>query len=225
MDALNRVLSFCSEGGLSIVWLMRRILKSLLIMGLVGASGAPLVYSGTPVSMEMGYLSTNHDKYSSGFVWGASLRGDNNPTFGVGVRWYDNTISWESEIELGDETVTFWYEETFDVFSISPYAYYNFLKGDSLSGLWLGVGPQLHYVTAEKLFIRERYSQRVRESRLGFGALLRYERRMLMFGEIRLVVEGYYSYMEGTFLKIDNYQPPLEPVNMTGILIGLGYPL
>jgi hypothetical protein len=31
--------------------------------------------------------------------------------------------------------------------------------------------------------------------------------------------------MEGTFEKAGNYQPPLESVNMVGIMLGLGYPL
>jgi hypothetical protein len=204
---------------------MPKTFKLLLIIGLAGAVNAPFVFAETPVSVEFGYLKTNHDKYSSGFVWGASIRGDRRLTLGVSVRWYDNTINWETDIEVGGEFVTFWYEETFSIFSVSPYLYYNLLKENSANALFIGAGPQVHFVTAEKVFIRERYSQSVRESRLGFGALLHYERRMSMFGEIRFIAEAYYSYMEGTFEKIDNYQPPLEPVNMTGILVGLGYPL
>ena len=73
--------------------------------------------------------------------------------------------------------------------------------------------------------MRERFSEQVRESRLGFGGLIRYQRRIEMFDRLFFVAEAYYSYMEGTFLKIDNYQPPLEPVNMTGFVAGLGYPL
>ena len=205
--------------------MMRESLNLLLIIGLLGAFGAPFVYADTPVSVELGYLNTSHDKYSEGFVWGASIRGDRRLTFGVGVRWYDNTISWESEVEIDGENFTFWYEETFAIFSVSTYGYYNLLKDASAGKLFVGAGPQVHFVTAEKLFIRERYSQNVRESRLGFGALLRYERTLSMFGELRFIAEGYYSYMEGTFLKIDNYQPPLESINMTGLLIGFGYPL
>jgi hypothetical protein len=45
-----------------------------------------------------------------------------------------------------------------------------------------------------------------------------------MFGRIHLTAEASYSYMQGTFEKIDNYQPPLEAVNMTYFLIGLSYP-
>lgn len=196
----------------------------LLIIGLVGAVNAPFVFAETPVSVELGFLNTNHDRYAQGFVWGASIRGDRRLTLGVSARWYDNTINWKTDIDIGGEIVTFWYEETFSLFSVSPYLYYNLLKDNTVDALLIGVGPQVHFVNAEKVFIRERYSQSVRESRLGFGALLHYERRVMMFGEIRFIAEAYYSYMEGTFEKVDNYQPPLEPVNMTAILVGLGYP-
>jgi hypothetical protein len=204
---------------------MRRTSKILIFIGLVGAVNAPFVFGETPVSVEVGYLNTNHDRYSRGFVWGASIRGDRSLTLGVSVRWYDNTINWETDIDVGGEVVTFWYEETFSIFSVSPYLYYNLLKDESVDALLIGAGPQVHFVTAEKIFIRERYSQSVRESRLGFGALLHYERKMSIFGDLRFIAEAYYSYMEGTFEKVDNYQPPLEPVNTTGILVGLGYPL
>ncbi len=143
----------------------------------------------------------------------------------MGIRFYENSIEWETEIDDGGETVVFWYEEKFRFFSISPYGYYSLFKGDPVNQVLIGAGPQVHFVTAQKLFIRERFSQSVRESRLGFGGLIRYERWIRMFGQMRFVAEAYYSYMEGTFLKIDNYQPPLEPVNMSGFVIGLGYPL
>ncbi len=194
-------------------------------MVLAGAVTAPSGYAETPVSMEFGYLNTNHDRYGSGFVWGLSVKGEKRLTFGVSVRFYENTVKWETEIDDDGEPVVFWYEEKFGIFSISPFAYYRLLKGDPVSQVLVGAGPQVHFVTAEKLFIRERFAQSVRESRLGFGGLIRYERRIEMFGKMFFVAEAYYSYMEGTFLKIDNYQPPLESVNMTGFLMGLGYPL
>jgi hypothetical protein len=197
----------------------------LFAIVLMGAAMAPAVYAATPVSVEFGYLHTNHNKYGDGFVWGGSLRGDQRLTFGVGARWYEEKISWETDLEIDDETVTFWYEETFKMFSVSAYGYYILLGHDGLNKLLVAAGPQVHFVTADKAYIRERYVESVRESRLGFGGLLRYERVMEMFGGLRFVAEFYYSYMEGTYLKLDYYQPPLEPVNMTGFMAGLGYPL
>jgi hypothetical protein len=194
-------------------------------MALVGAVTAPFVYAETPVSVEFGYLSTDHDKYGSGFIWGVTVKGERRLTFGVSVRLYESSIQWETEVDNDGEPVTFWYEEKYRISSISPYAYYSLFKGDPVNQIMIGAGPQVHFVTAEKMFIRERFSQQVRESRLGFGGLIRYERRIKMFAQLFFVAEAYYSYMEGTFLKIDNYQPPLESVNMTGFVMGLGYPL
>lgn len=191
----------------------------------MGALTAPFAYADTPVSVEFGYLNTNHDEYKSGFVWGVTVKGDQRITFGIGVRFYENNIEWETEIDNNGEPVTFWYEEKFRIFSLSPYAYLNLFKGDPVNQVMIGAGPQVHFVTAEKLYVRERFSEQVRESRLGFGGLIRYQRRIEMFDRLFFVAEAYYSYMEGTFLKIDNYQPPLEPVNMTGFVAGLGYPL
>jgi hypothetical protein len=200
-------------------------LRLLAAIALAGALTTPLARAETPVSLEFGYLNTNHDEYQSGFVWGATVKGDQRLTFGVGIRFYENTVKWETVIDNGGEPVTFWYEEHFRTFALSPYAYFDLFKGDPVNQIVIGVGPQIHFVTAEKVYVRERFSEQVRESRLGFGALIRYERRIEMFDKLFFAAEAYYSYMEGTFLKIDNYQPPLEPVNMLGFVAGLGYPL
>ena len=200
---------------------MRRTSRLLLIIALVGAVNAPFIYAGTPVSVEFGYLNTNHDGYGSGFVWGATIRGDQRLTFGVGIRFYENTVKLESEVTPG----TFWAEDKFRLFSISPYAYLDLFKGKPDNQVLIGAGPQVHFVTAARSIFLARTSVGAREARLGFGGLVRYERRIRMFGEMFFTAEAYYSYMEGTFEKVGNYQPPLEPVNMVGIVMGLGYPL
>jgi hypothetical protein len=200
---------------------MRRISRSLLLIALLGAANAPLVYGGTPVSIEFGYLNTNSDSYGSGFLWGATIRGDQRLTFGVAVRFFEASAMLESEANPG----TYWAEEKYRLFSVSPYAYFDVFRGKPDNQLLIGAGPQIHFVNASQSIFTARTSIGARDTRLGLGGLIRYERRIRMFQELFFAAEAYYSYMEGTFEKAGNYQPPLESVNMVGIMLGLGYPL
>jgi len=200
---------------------MRRLFHVLLLTASVWASSAPHVHSATPVSVEFGYLNTNSDNHGSGFLWGATVRGDHRLTFGVAVRFYSTTVKLESDVNPG----TFWAEDNFRLFSLSPYAYFGLFKGKPGQQVLIGAGPQVHFVNATRSIFMARTSVGARDSRLGFGGLVRYERRIEMFGDVSFVAEIYYSYMEGTYEKAGHYQPPLEPVNMVGILMGLGYPM
>jgi hypothetical protein len=190
-------------------------------MALVGAANAPLLYAGTPVSVEFGYLNTSSDSYESGFVWGATIRGDQRLTFGVSARFYENTVPVESEVNPG----TTFAEDKYRIFSVSPYAYFDVFKGKPDNQILLGAGLQIHFVNASRSIFLAGASVGARDTRLGLGGLIRYERRIRMFQEMFFAAEVYYSYMEGTFEKVGNYQPPLEAINMVGILMGLGYPL
>jgi hypothetical protein len=190
-------------------------------MALVGAFNAPFLYAGTPVSVEFGYLNTSSDSYGSGFVWGATIRGDQRLTFGVAARFYETSVEIESEANPG----TTYAEDKYRIFSLSPYAYLDLFKGKPDNQLLVAAGPQVHFVNASRSILIASTSIGARETRLGFGGLIRYERRIRMFQEMFFVAEAYYSYMEGTFEKVDNYQPPLESINLVGIVMGLGYPL
>jgi hypothetical protein len=201
---------------------MRRTSRLLLIIALAGAVNAPIVHAATPVSVEFGYLNTSSDSYESGFVWGATIRGDQRITFGVGIRFYENSVkTLESDLNPG----TFLAEDKYRLFSVSPYAYLDVFKGKPDNQILIGAGPQIHFVSATQSIFAARTSVGARETRLGFGGLMRYERRIRMFQELFFAAEVYYSYMEGTFEKAGNYQPPLESVNRVGVVMGLGYPL
>lgn len=194
----------------------------MLVMALLGAVSAPLVYAGTPVSVEFGYLSTSSDSCGSGFLWGATIRGDQMLTFGVGIRFSETSILLESDANPG----TYWAEKKLRLFSVSPYAYLDLFKGKPDNQVLIGAGPQIHFLSGTETRFQAGASIGDREGRLGFGGLIRYERRIRMFQEMFFVAEIYYSYMQGTSRKVGvQYQLPIESVNMVGILMGLGYPL
>jgi len=208
----------------SIVILMGRIASLLFVLSLAGVGVVPSCFAATPVSLEAGYVTTDHDKYGDGFVYGLTIRdGDRRLALGVTIKWFDNTLSWTSYPDTISNT-PFRNEERFDIFSVTVLAYYSLFELDSVNQLMLGAGPQVHFVTARWTRITGGFSEANRESRLGFAAVLRYERIVQMFGELRFTLDGSYSYMEGTYEKVDVYQPPLESAHIFTFMAGLGYP-
>ena len=155
---------------------MRRLLPTVLAW-LAVLILTTTVSGANRISVDAGYVHTSSDNYSSGLVYGASIReGTKRLAFGIGAHRFANSISYEKDVKSGGGTTTHRYEETFRDFFVTILVYVHFPLHKDVDRLLLGCGPQVHFLTATKQYILEKYSETVRDSRLGIQLSARYER-------------------------------------------------
>jgi hypothetical protein len=207
---------------------MRSIPRIFLVTLILAPSVAGPCAAAQLLSLDLGYIDTPTSSYGRGFVYGATLtEGTGRIGFGVALRRFSNSIRYDRAIKVGGGETVFEYEEAFADFYLTIMATYNHpAKERSQNRLLAGIGPQVHFVRATKYYITDRYSRGVNETRLGIGFLVRYHRRMEMFGGIAFILSAMHSRTEsGTkFNPLTDYAPPPESVNPTTVTAGLAFP-
>jgi hypothetical protein len=175
--------------------------------------------------IDLGYVHTPSSNYDAGLVYGAHLfEGSGKIGFGVMADRFVNSIAYQTQIKSGGQTIIYRYEETFSDFYVSILATYWLKNSGSSSRVLLAMGPQIHFLTATKEYKLENYAQSARTSRLGFGVMLHYQRRIWAFGDMALVLNTAYSWAQSGSLMLDEYTPPHESISITTITAGLAFP-
>jgi hypothetical protein len=87
-----------------------------------------------------------------------------------------------------------------------------------------GLGPQIHFLTAQGDYYIKDSPVSARDSRLGVGAMLRCERVIGMFGGTTFVAAAGVSWMQSGIELADEYTPPPNGLTSASITVGLAFP-
>jgi hypothetical protein len=176
------------------------------------------------ISVDMGYFGTGTSKYGSGFVYGLGLtEGRGKIGFGItALRFASRYTGDTTTVTPEGKIYTTDLEETITDFYITVLATYRLDHVGKNNRLILGVGPQVHFVNSSIQIGDVKLSGR--SSRLGLGVILRYQRRIEMFGKTALVLTVAHSYRQSVASHTDQYEPPRESLNIATVTAGLAFP-
>lgn len=200
------------------------IFWALLLIGSILL--APPCSAGRRFSVDIGYVDTGSPSFGSGLTYGATItEGTGRIGFAITFRTFSNSVSYNTEVKSGDDTIIFDYEEEFSDFYISAMPTYSIWVGSRSNHVLLGFGPQVHFVRSEKFYISDGFSMTARDFRLGAGVVLRYERRMEMFGGIAFALTAGQSWSEdgAEYLELYEYRPPPEAISFPIVTAGLAF--
>jgi hypothetical protein len=168
----------------------------------------------------MGYVSTTSSQYDSGFLYGLGLtEGRNRIGFGISAVRFSNTYKGEERTVYKGEIRIAEFEETVADFFITIMGLYRVNDPKKADHVMLGAGPQIHFVSSFSTF-----TESARGYRLGAGMMIRYQRRIEMFGRTSLVVTAGYSHMQSVGSRTDLYDVPTRSMNITTVTAGLAFP-
>jgi hypothetical protein len=175
------------------------------------------------ISIDLGYYDTPSGTYQDGLIYGLSVtEGTGKLGFGVTAWRFSNTHPGVIVVDGPDgkphETE---FEESVSDFYITFLAVYR-LKPAGKNQLMLAGGPQVHFLNST-LQVGE-LSWGARDFRLGMGAMVRYQRRIEMFGKTAFVLAGTYSHMQSVSSRTDQYEVPTASVNIGTVTAGLAFP-
>lgn len=197
----------------------------ILVLGIltVGLAATPAA-ANRELTPELGYVVTSEPKYGSGLVYGVSLmEGDGRLGLGLTFLRLESSSSWEKSLKTGEEFTVYRYREELSDSYVGILATWMHGKQPKRR-LVVGAGPQIHFLSATKQYVLEKYALNVRESRLGIGALVRYQRQIEMFGKTSLVVTASYSWMESGVELMGTYAPPADGLTSAALTLGLAFP-
>jgi hypothetical protein len=189
----------------------------------VAASTVPCL-ADRMVSLDVGYFGTTSSKFGNGLGYGLGLtEGSGKIGFGITALRFANTHTGDTTTVTPEGKIhTTNLEETVNDFFITILATYRLGNAKNTHRLLLGAGPQIHLVNSEIQIGDIKLSGR--SSRLGFGLIFRYFRRIEMFGEAAFVVTGAYAYVQDVASHTDQYEPPRESFGLATMTVGLAFP-
>jgi hypothetical protein len=175
------------------------------------------------ISVDLGYFSTTSPEYTSGFVYGLGLtEGRGKIGFGITARRLANTYTGEETTILDGKVYKAEFEEDIVDFYVTIMGLYRLNDPKQKDHVMAGAGPQVHFINSSRTFSATKFS--ARDFRLGVGAIIRYQRRIDMFGRTALVVTAAYSHMQSVESRTDQYEPPTRSMNITTVTAGLAFP-
>jgi len=178
------------------------------------------------LSVDLGYVSTSSSDYSSGLLYGATItEGTGRIGFAISAHRFSNTLTYQRSVKAGQDMRVYKYEETFSDLCVTIMATLRLRDSRSTNQVFAGLGPEVHLIAARKLYASEGIEETARDGRLGLGGVLRYQRRIWMFGETALVVTGSYSWMASVAPVSGVYAPPSESMSFGAITAGLAFAL
>jgi hypothetical protein len=177
--------------------------------------------------LDGGYVRTSESRYGSGFVYGATImEGVGSLGFGLSMQRFANSFT-SQRMVLDTRTgkpVTYRYADHIADFVLTILATYMRDNPRRATLMIAGLGPQVHFLAAEGDYYIEGSPVTARDSRLGLGAMLRYERVVSMFGRTTFVATASLSWMQSGVELADEYTPPPEGMTSASITIGLAFP-
>ena len=178
-------------------------------------------------SLDGGYITTSQSRYGSGLVYGATImEGVGRFGFGLSVQRFANSFT-SQRMVLDTRTgkmVTYAYADRISDFFLTILATYMRANPTKATLLIAGLGPQVHFLTADGDYYIKDSAVTARDSRLGLGAMLRYERAISMFGRTTFIATAGLSWMQPGIELADEYTPPPEGMTSASITVGLAFP-
>jgi hypothetical protein len=87
-----------------------------------------------------------------------------------------------------------------------------------------GFGPEIHFLRASSQDYVADFRSDGSDSRLGMGAILRYEKVIRMFGTATFVATAAWSWMQAGIEVVDEFTPPIEGMTAGAVTVGLAFP-
>jgi hypothetical protein len=202
----------------------RRIpVLALLAVALAALPAAPAA-AFRELTPEIGYMAASESVYGRGLVYGATLI-EGTGRFGLGISYtrFANSLAYEHTVKQGEDVQVFNYKEDLADSYVGIMGIW-MPAGSSRGRLIAGVGPQVHFLSATKHYIVQRFTENARESRLGIGVSVRWQRRLEMFGGISLTAAASCSWMEPGVALPDVYTPPAAGMTSAAFTLGLALP-
>ena len=191
---------------------------TLSILIFMSIFSSPCKPADNKFSFDLGYVYTGNQKYGDGFTYGFSIVESKRwMSFAMVARLFSNSYL------APDNQRRF--EEIHRDFFITTAASFNLRIQGGSSVLSLGLGPQIHFLSATKHHISEHYSQTARESRLGWGLFLRYYRRMEIFSGVAFAVMITQSWSQRGSEPVDPYEyvVPIDAIHPLTLTLGIGF--
>jgi|GEM_PF-1718130 len=203
--------------------ILRRLLPVSCFVLLIATATIP-VYAGRMVSVDLGYFDTTSSNFGKGLIYGLGLtEGSGKIGFGIRALRFSHSHKGDTTTVTSEGKVhTTELEETVNDFFITILATYRHGDTKETDGFILGAGPQVHLVNSSIQIGDIKLSGR--SSRLGFGLVFRYHRRIEMFGRSALVMTGAYSYVHKVAAHTDQYEPPRETFSLASLTVGFAFP-
>jgi hypothetical protein len=202
--------------------MLRHLVFALcLVMAVATATPA---FAGRMLSVDVGYFGTTSSNFGNGPVYGLGLtEGSGKIGFGITALRFSHTHRGDTTTVTSDGKIhTTELEETVNDFFLTIMATYRRGDTEAADRLIMGAGPQMHLVSSEIQIGDVKYAGR--SSRLGFGLVFRYYRRIEMFGNSALAVTGAYSYVHKVAAHTDQYEPPRETFSLATLTVGFALP-
>lgn len=172
------------------------------------------------ISVDLGYVYTGNRNYGDGLAYGISLvEGKRKLNLAIVARFFSNSTSY-----LAPDNKRKFQEDHRDFF-VAPGAAFSIKSSDASTIVSIGLGPQVHFLSATKHHLSEQFSQTARESRVGLGLFLRYYRRMEILSGTAFVAMLTQSWTQKGSKPIDpsEYVVPSEPIHALTLTIGIGF--
>lgn len=172
------------------------------------------------ISVDLGYVYTGSHDYGDGFTYGISLvEGKRRLNLAIVARVFSNSISY-----LAPDNKRKFQEDHRDFF-VAPGAAFCIKSSNASTMVSLGLGLEVHFLSATKHHLSEQFSQTARESRLGLGVYLRYYRRMEILSGTAFVAMLTQSWTQKGSKPIDPYEyvVPTEPIHALTLTVGIGF--
>ena len=177
------------------------------------------------IGLDLGYTVSSDSSLGSGFIYGGSLvEGTGRFGLAISLLGSSNSIFYRHILKTGGGDSVFTYEEKFSDFRLGILGAWIKESAGGITRLIVAIGPEVHFLKATKFSFVQRFSETAREERLGAGALVRYERRLEMFGKMTLTVSGSFSWMESGIRRTDIYTPPPQGATSGALTAGLAFP-
>ena len=177
--------------------------------------------------LEAGYVTTSDSRYGSGLVYGATIM-EGVGRFGFGLSMQSLSNSFTSERMVLDtrtgKMVMYRYANHISDSFLTILATYMRESPGKATLLIAGLGPQIHFLAAEGDYYIKDAPVSARDSRLGVGAMLRYERVIWMFGRTTFIATAGLSWMQSGIEVADEYSPPADGMTSASITVGLAFP-
>lgn len=203
---------------------MRYIGSSLAALCFIIICIAPPSHAERRFAIHLGYVTSSASAYGDGLIYGATiLEGKGHYGFGISMLRFDNSISYQRVTKQTQGVVVRKYQETFSDFTLGILGTYTRENSSGSARFVAGMGPEVHFLNADRQAITEGYTLSAKSTRLGLGIMARVERVISIFGGTRAHLGAGYSWMESG-VPVDEYSPPLGGANSVAVTAGLAFP-
>jgi hypothetical protein len=173
------------------------------------------------IAPEIGYVITSEREYGAAPLYGVSVI---EGTGRIGMGFSFLTFSASNISATSTEVGVYRHKQSYSEMCLTIMGTWMAKSGGEKNLLVVGLGPQIHFLKAIRQHIDQGYSETARDSRLGVGITIRYEKLLPAFGSTTFVMSARMSWMESGIETIDFYSPPAGSMVAGGVTLGLAFP-